>query len=1293
MGRTGISLLLALAVLAHAPVPVGASPAPMVFDHVTLEDGLSQATVNDVLQDSQGFLWIATESGLDRYDGYGIQTYSRERGNPNALSNDFIWEIAEDANGDLWVTTNGGGVARWHRDRDAFSTYNHDPDDPSTLSSDATRALLIDADGRVWIGTRGAGINVLDPKTGSVNRLQHEPARPGSLSSNDVRDILQDESGTIWVGTAAGLDRFEADTRTFVHYNHDPANPASLSDDMVISLFEDSAGVLWAGTYEGGLNRFDRGSGRFRQYRHDANDATTLAHDYVRSILEDASGNLWIGTENGLNLLDRRTNSFTRYANDPGDPFTLNSSFVMSLYQDRGGVLWVGTRGGGLAKWNPRSWSFGHRRSGYFDDSILTAFADNGEGQVWIGTIGRGLLRQDLETGQIDTLHDVLGSELSDGRPMSLLMDRDGFLWVGTMTGGLNRLDPATGKVDVFRADPARDDALSADGIMSLYEDDHGRIWAGTFGGGVNMFDKSEQRFYRFGQDADDPNALGKQRITAILEDTSGLMWIATHGGGLHLLDPESGEVRRFLHDPDDPETLSSDSLYALHADVSGNLWIGTAGGGLGRLRGTGARPDRIHFETLTRADGLVDDVIYGIQSDSDGRLWLSTNNGLMRYDRRDGSIRAFHRSHGLQGEEFHFGAHHRARDGRLYFGGVGGYNVFEPNEIQEGQRPPPVVLTAFEKLNAPAETPVPHSMLSSIDLGYEDSVVTFEFAALDYVSPAKNRYSYMLDGFDQSWVEDTDVRRVTYTNLDAGSYTFRVKARNSDGVASVAELSIPLSVAAAPWRTPLAYALYAGIVFALIWSAFWWQRKRHQREATIKQLAYYDQLTGLPNSKLFRERLGAAIANAGGFHDGVAVLYIDLDHFQRVNDSLGHGVGDSVLNTVASRLVRCLHTEDGNADSIELARLGGDEFIVYVRNANATVAAQDMAERIMDTLAEPLIVSGHRLSMSASIGISVFPNHGRDGETLMKHADTAVHQAKRAGRKAYVHYSQDMGAGALARLELEGEIRDALQRDLFQLYYQPKFCADSLRIVGAEALLRWFHPTRGEISPADFIPVAEEGGLIIDIGHWVTSAACQQLRAWHDAGLDGVPVAINLSGEDFYLGDPVKTIRDAARNAGVSPQMLQVEMTESVIMRDVDTVKKALDGLKRLGCQVSVDDFGTGYSSLAYLKRFPLDTLKIDRSFVRDIAIVSDDDAICAAIVAMAKRLGLRVVAEGVETEDQLRRLRAHGCDEVQGYLLGRPVPADLFMQMVSAQRSEDADRIETANTARTNVVGLRRR
>ncbi len=1292
MGRARIALCAALAVLAYAPAPVGANPAPMVFDHLTLEDGLSQATVTDVLQDSQGFLWIGTESGLNRYDGYRIETFGRERGNPDALANDFIWEIAEDAAGDVWIATDGGGVSRWHRDRGAFTTFNHDPDDPSTLSSDTTRALMIDADGRVWIGTRGGGVNVLDPATGKVDRFRHDPKNPETLASDDVRDIVQDRNGAVWIGTASGLDRFEPETGAFVHYRRDPSVPESLSDDSVMTLFEDSAGILWVGTFEGGLNRFDRGAGRFRHFRHDAEDASTLAHDYVWAILEDAAGNLWVGTEGGLNLFDQEGERFTRYQNDPRDPFTLKSSFVMSLYQDRGGVLWVGTRGGGLSKWNPRSWYFGHHRSEHFADAILLAFADTGDGHVWIGTIGAGLLRMHLDTGQIQTLHDVFGIELSDDRAMSLLMDQDGLLWIGTMTGGLNRLDPRTGELVVFRADPGRDDTLSADGIMSLYEDSRGRIWVGTFGGGLNMFDKAAERFYRYPGDPGDPNALDRQRVTAVVEGTGGLLWVATHGGGLSLFDPDNGEIHRFRHDPDDPETLGSDSLYSLHADFSGNVWIGTAGGGLDRVRGTGAAPDRVSFDNLDKSDGLIDNVIYGIQSDHAGRLWLSTNNGLMRLDRRDGAIQAFHRSHGLQGEEFHFGAHHRARDGRLYFGGTDGFNVFEPDEIQEGQVPPPIVLTAFEKLNAPADTPVPHPMLRDIDLGFRDSVVTFEFAALDFVAPAKNRYSYMLEGFDESWIEETNVRRVTYTNLDAGEYTFRVRAKNSEGVASTAELTLPISVAAAPWRTPFAYALYLGMVLALIWAAFTWQRKRLEREATIKQLAYYDQLTGLPNGKLFRERLGSVIAEAGGIHDGVAVLYIDLDHFQRVNDSLGHGVGDSVLNTVASRLVRCLHAEEDSDDRIELARLGGDEFIIYVRNKNAAGAAEGIAGRIMDALDEPFATSGHRLTISASIGISVYPNHGRTSELLLKNADTAVHQAKEASRKAYVLYSQDMGAGALARLELESEIRDALQRDLFQLYYQPKFCVDSLKIVGAEALLRWFHPTRGEISPADFIPVAEEGGLITDIGRWVTAAAFRQIRAWRDSDMELVPIAVNLSGEDFYLGDPVKMVRDAARQADVLPERLQIELTESVIMRDVDTVKKALDGLKRLGCRISVDDFGTGYSSLAYLKRFPLDTLKIDRSFVRDIAVVPDDDAICAAIIAMARRLGLSVVAEGVETDDQLRRLRAHGCDEVQGYLLGRPVPADLFMQMVTAQRSGDTGHADLAET-QSNVVGLRRR
>jgi len=827
----GISIpgWICLYALLVASPALASRAAPLVVDHIAPEDGLSQSTVMDILQDSQGFLWFATENGLDRYDGYEITQYNRDRGNPASLSSDYIWQIAEDADHNLWLATDGGGLVRWDRQTDAFTSYRHDPEDPTSIASNAVRTVLVANDGWVWAGTRGGGLNRLDPISGAFTRFRQDPADDDTLSADSVVALYEDRLGRFWVGTESGLNRFLPASGDFVRYHHDADIADSLSGNNIISLYEDSNGSLWVGTLANGVNRHDPATGSFERFEHRPADPASLSNNHVRTVLEDNKGRLWIGTEDGLNLLHRRTGTFTRYHGDPNDQFSLNDSYVMALYQDRGGVLWIGTRGAGVARWNPRSWSLGHFRDAGLDGAYVMAFADDGNGNTWVGTVGAGLVNIHLGTGELRRLGEEI--ELSDDRVMSLLRARDGVLWVGTLAGGLNRYDPATDNLTVFRADATDPASLSADGVMSLYEDRKGNIWIGTFGGGLNRFDRQTQTFQRYFNGPDMPSDLANARVTTIFEDTAGAVWVGTDGGGLTRLDVKDGSVLRFRHDPDDPSSLSADTLYSLHVDLDGTLWAGTAGGGLDRVsRAPGSAAEYV-FENFSRQSGLTSDVIYGIQPDGNGHLWLSGNFGLMSFTPDTGAVKAYHRSHGLQGEEFNFGAHHRGRDGRMYFGGNNGFNAFYPAGIEGGSTVPPLALTGLKILNAPTQTPKPYAVLDRLRLGFDDDVVTFEFAALDFVAPALNSYKYRLEGFDHSWNPIGNQRRVTYTDLDAGEYVFQVRAANSDGLWNDEGLSIAVSVDPPPWATVWAYGLYATLALALAWLALHWHVTRLRRE------------------------------------------------------------------------------------------------------------------------------------------------------------------------------------------------------------------------------------------------------------------------------------------------------------------------------------------------------------------------------------------------------------------------------------------------------------------------------
>jgi signal transduction histidine kinase/ligand-binding sensor domain-containing protein/CheY-like chemotaxis protein len=824
-----IAAVLNAAARAGAPAPV---TRPMYFEHVTMRDGLSMSTINSILQDSQGYVWLATEAGLNRYDGYTIRQFRRERGNQHGLASDFVWPIAEDAHGDLWLATDGGGIARWERRTETFQQFRHDPSQSQSLASDAVRALLIDSRGKIWAGTKGQGLDVLDPGTGRALHLRHRDGDPHSLPSDAIGTLYTDHEGRIWVGTDSGLSRYDPAIDGFVNYG-EVLSAANISDLRVRAIREDHTGALWVGTVSGGLARLEPDGNRVTVFRHDPMKPRSLSQDHVWALLEDDAQRLWVATADGLDLFDRSSESFVRYGHDTDNPQSLRESDVRCLYQDRGGVLWVGTLGG-ASRWNPRSWLLGH----YFSDALRAAqvvsFADDGTGKVWVGTIGGGLLEIDTRSGSERHYgagkSSGPGPQLSDDHVMALLYDH-GVLWIGTMTAGLDKLDLATGKVTVFRSVAHDADTLPADGVMTLYEDRLGTLWVGTFGGGIASVERSSGRVTRYPYGSSSASSLSSPRASAIVEDRLGNLWIGTDGGGLNLLDRASGHFHNYRRDDHDPNSLGDDTVYALHFDSRGDLWVGTAGAGLERVIGSSADPGAVHFESQAGLEGMSNQVVYGIESDRAGRLWLSTNNGLVRLDPQTHAIKTFHQVHGLQDEEFNFNAHYSSADGTLFFGGNNGFNAFSPSRVEADTPAPRVVLTTAAKLNRPIAAQELPDAARPLQLAYDDKLLTLDFAALDFTSPANNRYSYQLEGFDSTWIDAGAMHRATYTNLAAGDYTFKVRAANADGIWSTDGLSVPVHVAPAPWNTPAARMLYALAAAAILLYLWRFQRQRRERE------------------------------------------------------------------------------------------------------------------------------------------------------------------------------------------------------------------------------------------------------------------------------------------------------------------------------------------------------------------------------------------------------------------------------------------------------------------------------
>ena len=456
--------------------------------------------------------------------------------------------------------------------------------------------------------------------------------------------------------------------------------------------------------------------------------------------------------------------------------------------------------------------------------------------------------------------------------------------------------------------------------------------------------------------------------------------------------------------------------------------------------------------------------------------------------------------------------------------------------------------------------------------------------------------------------------------------------------------------------KTQIGIAVGAGALLVLVFVGYlWWLSNQ---PPVLARSEDHDPLTGLPNRQRCIDTAERLFSIAAASAEEVAILYLDLNSFKRINDTFGHAVGDAVLRVVAERLQSTVAQFAGRHQHASVARFGGDEFVILLQRAAAGTLAAEMAEACCAAFKEAIAYEGLEFYSAPSIGIAVYPKDGTDVQTVLKHADTAMYQVKSGAVTAVAAYAPAMSSRLRDWLDLEARLRRALKDDLLTLQYQPKFRLSDGRLCGVEALLRWCDPEHGEISPTRFIEIAEDSGLIIDMGAWVTRKACQQLRGWMDRGV-AVPIAINVSGKDLLHGDPVRLIQSEADSAGIPVSMIEVEITESLLIKDSAAVRSALEGLRRLGCRIALDDFGTGYSSLAYITRFPPDRIKIDKAFVVSVDRSPADAAVASAILSLGRNLGVTITAEGIERSGQLEWLRARGCDEAQGFLLSRPLSA----------------------------------
>jgi diguanylate cyclase (GGDEF)-like protein len=812
-------------------------------------------------------------------------------------------------------------------------------------------------------------------------------------------------------------------------------------------------------------------------------------------------------------------------------------------------------------------------------------------------------------------------------------------LWAGTESHGVARLDIRTGRIEWV----GEVQGLLGKAAYTLRFDRQRRLWAATE---VGLF-LAKPPYRSFSRVAELPPT----RTWAISEGSDGTVWV---GGAAGLFSYANGEWKNFTG----VNGLSNQEVMALGAGTNGTIWIGYRfGGGI----------DRVHLQagslvvekSVQRAgtDGLV----YFLELDPKGRLWAGTEQGV---DMWDGSRWShYDMSNGLAWNDCNLNSFAEEPDGTVWIGTSGGLSRFKPRPSPSPEVPIKVVFTKLVM----GRKDVSGQSNPSSDI-HANSLIA-RYSALNVAGENGVLFRYQLQGSSSTWRETTQ-RELEFAELAPGAYRLEVEAQGSDGVWSdKAEFAFQILT---PWYrswwfaslcvlTPMLVA--GGAVRLRMLAARTRERELQKLKVAhdeIRNLAFFDPLTGLPNRRLLLDRLQQSLAASHRSQHKRALLFLDLDDFKTLNDTLGHHIGDLLLQEIARRITATIRETD------TVARLGGDEFVVLLEALSeiaeeAAAQSKTVAEKILAAVDHPYLLAGRECRSSSSIGITVFGDPQDSTNEILQQADIAMYHAKAAGRNTVRFFAPTLQAAVNARAALEEDLRQAIKVNGFLLYYQAQ--VDRGVLVGAEALIRWRHPQRGFLSPGEFIPLAEKTGLILPLGDWVLETACKQIAAWADRkDMAHISVAVNISARQLRSADFVEKVLTILDRTRANPQNLKLELTESMFVDNVEDVIAKMTELKSHGLRFSLDDFGTGYSSLAYLRRLPLDQLKIDQAFVRDILKDAGSGAIAESIISLSRAMGLSVIAEGVETEEQRNFLAGLGCHAFQGYLFGRPVPAEQF-------------------------------
>jgi signal transduction histidine kinase/ligand-binding sensor domain-containing protein/CheY-like chemotaxis protein len=853
----------------------------LMFRHLNTSHGLSQDHVNAILKGYNGFMWFATDEGLNKYDGYQFQTYKHDDAIPASISSNYIHDIMEDDERNLWIAT-ASGLDRFSRAQDTFTHFT--PGDSTII----TRDILFDSKQKlIWLGTT-EGLFAFNPKDQSFQYYPYAENGILNLAQNFIYRITQDLSGDLWLATDNGLNRFNPASKTFKRYTHRPEDPGSIGSNTIKAVYTDAQGRVWIGTLGSGIALYNPQTDSFKSFRHDPNNTTSIGHNDILSFAEDDNGNLWVGTENGgISIFHEKTQTFTRYTYNLFDPNSLSNNSIYSLYKDDTGNMWIGTWSGGI-NFVPK---FGQKFNLYqqqpdhkgLSNNIVLAITGDYKGDLWIGTDGGGL---NLFHRKTHTFTHFQHNPKNPNSPasdyiLSVVEATPGVLALGYHRGGLDLFDTRTGIFIHHMPEEGNPTSLAHTTLTAVFKDRDGHIWIGTWGSGIGIYHPDKKEFTWYQQHPHDKNSLSDNFIYTLGEDAEGNIWVGTTSG-LNRLDKKTGKFTRFYNNKFDPKSLGHDVVGTMLCDHLGNMWFGTSGG-LNLYNKTTQT-----FTPYTEHDGLPNNMIRSILEDNHGNLWVATNKGLSRFNPKTKAVRNYTTADGLQGNEFKSHSCYKTADGELFFGGPNGLNSFYPDSLKDNTSIPPIYFTGLQIFNKPVTVHSKDSILEKqinetkeITLSYDQSVFTLEFAALNFVLPEKNQYAYKLDGFDKEWNYVGHKRTATYTNLDPGEYIFHVKASNNDSVWNETGASIRIVITPPYWYTwwfrILIACLIAGTIFIFV---------RIRVKAVDKQRAALEHQVKIHTAEAVerKEALEAQAENMQTLNDQ---LQAQTEFLQNLNDEI----------------------------------------------------------------------------------------------------------------------------------------------------------------------------------------------------------------------------------------------------------------------------------------------------------------------------------------------------------------------------------------------------------------------